>query len=50
MDQKEKIEMTRKLLSNAISMNVDKEIILRISRIIDKSIIEYLRSAAKRNI
>ncbi|MFV9511269.1 Spo0E family sporulation regulatory protein-aspartic acid phosphatase [Tepidibacillus sp. LV47] len=43
MDKKDKIEIARNILNNAANMNMNKEIILKISQKIDKYIIEYLR-------
>ncbi|TCS82479.1 Spo0E family sporulation regulatory protein-aspartic acid phosphatase [Tepidibacillus fermentans] len=44
MDKEDKIEIARNILNNAANMNMNKEIILKISQKIDKYIIEYLRN------
>ncbi|MGI6189095.1 MAG: Spo0E family sporulation regulatory protein-aspartic acid phosphatase [Clostridiales bacterium] len=41
MDIKTKIEIARNLLNNALDMNVSKEIIHRLSQIIDNYILAY---------
>lgn len=43
MDTKEKIALIRSILNNADNMNMRTEIILEISRKIDKYIVEYHR-------
>lgn len=39
-----KIEIARNILHNAAKMNARKEIILKISKVIDKYIIDYYRT------
>lgn len=41
MSIKNKIEIARDMLNNAVKMNVDKDILLKISWEIDKYIVEY---------
>ncbi len=41
MDLNRKIEMTRRILNNAVSMNMSKEIILKISKKLDRLIVEF---------
>ncbi len=43
MNEKQKIEMIKNILYNAIAMNVDKKIILKISQQLDEYIIRYYR-------
>jgi len=43
MDIKNRIEIARSILTNAAKMNVSKEILLKISRKIDKYVVEYYR-------
>lgn len=43
MDIKSRIEIARNILVNASKMNANKEILLKISRKIDKYVIEYYR-------
>lgn len=40
---KNKIEIMRDMLNNAVEMNMSKDILLGISREIDKYIVEYYR-------
>jgi len=42
---KEKIELARALLHNAAKMNASKEIICRLSQVVDRYIVEYMRKA-----
>lgn len=44
---KEKIEIARNILQNAVSMNMRKEIILKISQKIDKYIMDYFQKEKK---
>ncbi|MDN5365671.1 MAG: hypothetical protein PWP44_874 [Thermacetogenium sp.] len=41
MNEKEKIEAARKILNNAYSLNLSKDVLLRISRLIDKYVVAY---------
>ncbi|MBM7583125.1 hypothetical protein JOD02_002002 [Caldicoprobacter guelmensis] len=41
MDAKTSIEITRTLLHNAIEMNMNKEIVFKISQRMDQYIVEY---------
>ncbi|MGI9862642.1 aspartyl-phosphate phosphatase Spo0E family protein [Moorella naiadis] len=41
MDAKDKIEVARRILDNAVKMNISKGILLKISQKIDKYIVEY---------
>ncbi|MCG9968791.1 aspartyl-phosphate phosphatase Spo0E family protein [Pelotomaculum terephthalicicum JT] len=43
MDIRNRIEIARSILTNAAKMNVSKEILLKISRKIDKYVVEYYR-------
>lgn len=43
MNEKDKIEVARNILNNAASLNVSKEVLLRISQIVDKYVVEYYR-------
>lgn len=43
MEIKEKIELTRDILNNAINMRLDEELILKISRKLDQYIHEYYK-------
>lgn len=45
MNNKEKIEMARNILTNAANMNMSREILLKISQKIDKYIVEYYRES-----
>ncbi|HHY91223.1 MAG TPA: Spo0E family sporulation regulatory protein-aspartic acid phosphatase [Clostridiales bacterium] len=49
MKEKQKIEMIKNILHNAISMNVNKNIILKISQQLDEYIINYYRKNEKPN-
>ncbi|MEW6624430.1 MAG: aspartyl-phosphate phosphatase Spo0E family protein [Bacillota bacterium] len=41
MNKKDKIEIARNILNNAVNMNMSKEILLKISQKIDKYLVEY---------
>jgi len=43
MEIKERIELTRDILNNAINMCLDEELILEISRKLDQYIYEYYK-------
>lgn len=43
MDLREKIVLIRNILNNACNMSTNPEIVLKISKEIDKYIVEYLR-------
>lgn len=43
MDEKEKLEFLRNILNNGINMNFNEELLLKISRKLDKYIVEYLK-------
>lgn len=45
MDINNKIEMARNALNIAVHMNMNREIILKISRIIDEYIVEYYQES-----
>lgn len=47
-DLMNRIEIARNILHNAARMNASKEILLRISKIIDKYIIEYYTGSKSR--
>lgn len=44
---KEKLKIPKNILENAITMNMKPELILKISQVIDKYIIEYYRSSTR---
>lgn len=46
-DLKDKIEMARTLLHNAARMNARKEIIYRLSQVVDRYIVEYMRKCSE---
>lgn len=48
MNKKDKVEMTRSILNNAMNMNLNKEIILKISQKLDQCIYEYYEEHDKR--
>lgn len=50
MDVKRRIEIARNLLDNAATMNISKELLLKISVKIDQYIVEYYREHDKRYI
>lgn len=41
MNEKDRIETARKILNNAFSLNLSKDILLKISRLIDKYVVDY---------
>jgi len=43
VNEKDKIEIARNILDNAASINISKEILLKISQKVDKHIVEYHR-------
>jgi hypothetical protein len=43
LDQLEKIELVRKLLNNGASMNMSKDILLRLSKKVDQYIVDYYK-------
>jgi len=43
LDEKEKLEFLRNILNNGINMNFNEELLLKISRKLDKYIVEYLK-------
>lgn len=43
VNEKDRIEIGRNILNNAANMNINKEILLKISQKIDKYIVEYFR-------
>lgn len=45
MDEKDKIEAARRILNNAVKMNMSKIILLKISQKIDQYIVEYYRES-----
>ncbi|BCV22811.1 aspartyl-phosphate phosphatase Spo0E family protein [Moorella sp. Hama-1] len=47
MDEKDKIEVARRILDNAVKMNMSKRILLKISQKIDKYIVEYYWESKK---
>lgn len=47
MDEKDKIEVARRILDNAVKMNMSKRILLKISQKIDKYIVEYYWASKK---
>lgn len=47
MNLKNKIEIARDALNNAAKMNMNKENLLKMSRIIDEYIVEYYRESQK---
>lgn len=44
MDNKDKIEIARNILHNAANINMSIEILLEISKKIDKYVVEYYRN------
>ncbi len=44
MDNKDKIEIARNILHNAVSINMSMEILLEISKKIDQYVVEYYRN------
>lgn len=47
MNKKNKLEIFRNILNNAINMNFSKEILLKISKKLDKYIVEYMQEREK---
>lgn len=45
--EKDKIEIARTILNNAVNMNINKEIILRLSKKMDQYIVEYYKENKK---
>ncbi|SNX53908.1 Spo0E family sporulation regulatory protein-aspartic acid phosphatase [Thermoanaerobacterium sp. RBIITD] len=44
MNVKDRIETARRILNNAVEMNMRQEIIMKLSKIIDRYIIEYYQT------
>lgn len=44
VNNKNKIEIARNILNNAVNMNVSKELLLKISQKLDEYIVEYYRN------
>lgn len=50
MTDKDKIEITRNILNNAVKINISKELLLKISQKLDKYIVEYYRNEEKEKV
>ncbi|NLJ72555.1 MAG: Spo0E family sporulation regulatory protein-aspartic acid phosphatase [Syntrophomonadaceae bacterium] len=47
MDERGKIELARAILVNAVNINMDKEVIQKLSEELDKYILEYYQNGKK---